>query len=627
VAVYDLGQTEDGTLYIAMELVDGPSLKDVIRQTGPMEPSRIVRLFRQVVTALALAHRHNIVHRDLKPHNIMLTTDSDGAEVAKLLDFGIAKTFDESGPQLTATGFALGTPQYMSPEQAMGKEVDGRSDLYALGIILYEMLIGDVPFSDPSTPAILIKHMTEVPTPPSRRRPDLAVPPQLEAIALRCMEKDPARRFKRAEEIAAELDRTLVAPGVDIGDEKTMLLGFPQAIGTPGSEVVGPTVILPGPAAPPPAGTVILADQQKAPTSTGTPPDAMAGRATAESSQPTRGTLAASPAGEAGIAGAVVPASAPAAADKPVTHPTVKAASPPTETPVVASGRSLTPIVLVAVVLVVLVAGAAAVAFHFGLIGFSSKVSESDLAAAVPGEAPLAAPATAAYETTPANEPAAAGEVETAAAGTPEAGPASQPADSKVFVAPPAGVAATPDVRAPAAAAATGSPAAKVPGAAVAPKTTPDPAPQRLQPTAPPASPEVAPEKPAPTQALPANPQVFFQCVGAAEVCGTLRSTVGSAFEKAGLPMTRTQGQADVVVQAEVSLVEERFDQQFGTTFAVRTYSIDVEAEAPRLGVVSMPPPRTLSFDARFGQQRVLETSRVVADTIVERVRSFWSKQ
>src|SRR5207245_11500575 len=111
---------------------------------------------------LSSAQRHGIVHRDLKPHNIMLAQNEQGQQVAKLVDFGIAKTFDEA-TQLTMTGFALGTPQYMAPEQVEGRPVDARSDLYSLGVILYEMLSGTVPFNDPSTPAILIKHITDFP--------------------------------------------------------------------------------------------------------------------------------------------------------------------------------------------------------------------------------------------------------------------------------------------------------------------------------------------------------------------------------------------------------------------------------------------------------------------------------
>jgi serine/threonine-protein kinase len=213
VTVHDLGQADDGALYLAMEYVDGSSLKEIIRAEGQLAPERIARLLGQVAGALSTAHRHQIIHRDLKPHNIMVATDAEGREVTKLLDFGIAKMFDDAATQLTATGAALGTPQYMSPEQAAGRDIDGRSDLYSLGIILYEMLIGEVPFSDPSTPAVLVKHLNEPPPRPSVRRPDLAVSPGLEGVALRCLEKDPGARFQTADGFAAALDRAITEPG------------------------------------------------------------------------------------------------------------------------------------------------------------------------------------------------------------------------------------------------------------------------------------------------------------------------------------------------------------------------------------------------------------------------------
>src|SRR5882672_1551367 len=147
VAVFDLGQTAEGTLYIAMEFVNGPSLKSAISAGGPMAPARTVTLMRQIGSALAVAHKNKIVHRDLKPQNIMLARTDDGHELAKLVDFGIAKTFDEA-TQLTMAGDAIGTPHYMAPEQAAGQPVDARSDLYSVGIILYEMLAGEVPFHD-----------------------------------------------------------------------------------------------------------------------------------------------------------------------------------------------------------------------------------------------------------------------------------------------------------------------------------------------------------------------------------------------------------------------------------------------------------------------------------------------
>ena len=205
VSVYDLGQTPDGTLYIAMEFIDGPSLKDVIRRNGPLTPLESIDILRQVASALSSAHRKQIVHRDLKSDNLMLA--SEGARrIVKLVDFGIAKTFDDS-TQLTAAGYMLGTPHYMSPEQAAGKPVDHRADLYSLGVILYEMLTGEVPFGDAALTSVLVRLATEIPPPPSARRPDRGVPPSLDAVAMRCLEKDPDRRFHSADEFADALER------------------------------------------------------------------------------------------------------------------------------------------------------------------------------------------------------------------------------------------------------------------------------------------------------------------------------------------------------------------------------------------------------------------------------------
>ena len=203
VTIHDLGQAEDGTLYIAMELVPGISLKELVKKEAPLRPDRAVRLAKAINSALSLAHRKQIIHRDLKPQNIMVWQDNDGREQPKLLDFGIAKIFESEGPALTSTGLVLGTPHYMSPEQAQGAAVDGRSDLYALGIILYEMLGGQVPFNDTSIPAILVKHLNEQPRPLTELRPDLD--PSLEAVVLCCLEKQPDKRYQNAEELAQAL--------------------------------------------------------------------------------------------------------------------------------------------------------------------------------------------------------------------------------------------------------------------------------------------------------------------------------------------------------------------------------------------------------------------------------------
>lgn len=371
VPAYDLGQTQDGTLYIAMEYIDGPSLKDVI-QAGPIDPARTINLLRQVASALSLAHKHDIIHRDLKPQNIMLTKDADGRDVAKLLDFGIAKTLDDSATQLTATGFSLGTPQYMSPEQAYGRPVDGRSDLYSLGIILYEMLVGEVPFSDPSTPAVLVKQMTEAPIPPALKRPDRQISPELAAIALRCLEKDPAKRFQTADEFSAALDAAaaslgatvlpLPLPGHVVGTMPSAATSATVVIGKPPS---GQTTQLPTPVpAVAPANQTTraagagLAAASDAPASTGGTT-----MVTPKAAQPPAASYAA-PA-TAGAASPSAPAPAPAAAPVPAPAPAA------TATRKSGSGSRAA---VAAAVAILLLGGAAYGALRMGLIGQAQRM-------------------------------------------------------------------------------------------------------------------------------------------------------------------------------------------------------------------------------------------------------------
>jgi len=197
VQVYDRGEW-DGTYYIAMEFLEGRSLKQLVRDEGPLDPARAVDITIGVLKAARSAHRRGVVHRDIKPHNVIV----DGEDRPRVTDFGIARA---GASDMTETGSILGTAQYLSPEQAQGHAVDERSDLYAIGVLLYELLTGRVPFEAESAVTIALRHVSEPPMPPSAIRPD--VPPALEAVVLRALAKDPAERFQSADEFLRELEK------------------------------------------------------------------------------------------------------------------------------------------------------------------------------------------------------------------------------------------------------------------------------------------------------------------------------------------------------------------------------------------------------------------------------------
>jgi serine/threonine-protein kinase len=546
VTVHDLGQTEDGTLYIIMEIVDGQSLKDLIVAEGPWEPTRALRFCRGVTSALSLAHRNGIVHRDLKPQNIMVAKDSEGHETPKLLDFGIAKTLEPDSPALTSTGMVLGTPHYMSAEQAKGMPADQRSDIYALGVILYEMLVGKVPFDDKSIPSILVKHLTEPPRPPSSLRGD--IPRDVESLVLRCLEKDPEKRFQSAD----ELGKAIVG-----------------RIGTEPVRPLDPTV-----------ATVPL------------------------SGAPTIESLPALTA--AGGASAARPAPVPFPPPIPEPEPTRRMESgtlrarqvqPSPPPPAKSRGGSRTGLFVgLAVVGVLLLA---MVASGFLLLRFlrGRLKPEADVATASVMEIP----------TTPSEgaEPVP----------TPPADAAPPPTDQSPSTAiPSAAIPASERATAP----------------APPPRETEAPAPPKEQaPALPPPDPSPPPRSqpvPAAEEPIPEKPTVSHQCEGVRDACGAIRLALAQALEKRGMRSGRP-AVADVLVRIEAEEIEARTEEQFGNTFVIRTYSVTMDAEAPRFGDSVTLPQKTFSFDARLGRDKLRGEAFVIAASAAERIETYWERK
>jgi len=210
VRVYDFGQTDDGLLYLVMELLVGELITDKMVREGPLDVLEAVRMTQQILRSLAEAHSQAIVHRDLKPDNVFVARlDGHDEPMVKVLDFGIAKVVapDRRVDQFeTQAGTVFGTPRYMSPEQAQGAALNGRSDLYTVGTLLYQMLLGRAPFIDDDAVVVMAKHIRELPEAPNVSMPERPIPGSLNDVVMRALEKDPARRFQDASEFEAALE-------------------------------------------------------------------------------------------------------------------------------------------------------------------------------------------------------------------------------------------------------------------------------------------------------------------------------------------------------------------------------------------------------------------------------------
>ncbi|MCL1846388.1 MAG: Stk1 family PASTA domain-containing Ser/Thr kinase [Coriobacteriia bacterium] len=244
VNIYDWGyESSDSIYFIVMEYVRGTDLKTAIQQRGAINQRKAAEIGSQVCAALSVAHGYDIIHRDIKPHNIMVQPDGN----AKVMDFGIARA---SGSSMTQTGSVLGTAYYVSPEQAQGKQLTPATDLYSLGIVLYETTTGRLPFEAPDAVSVALKQVNELPVPPSTYNPELD--PELESIILRAMAKDPLDRYSTAEQMRTALNNYLAGRPIDTDverpAEKTRIMGAATAlpvIGRDGAQPPNRTAVMP----------------------------------------------------------------------------------------------------------------------------------------------------------------------------------------------------------------------------------------------------------------------------------------------------------------------------------------------------------------------------------------------
>jgi tRNA A-37 threonylcarbamoyl transferase component Bud32 len=248
IQIIDFGQDEDGALFIAMELLDGRDLGKVIRADFPLPLARIGRIMGQVFAALDEAHVKGVIHRDLKPENIMVVDRRGEPDFVKVCDFGIAKIQDpkSDAPEsvVTMAGVVCGTPEFMSPEQARGETLDGRTDLYAAAVILYQMATGELPFTAGTALGVVTKHLTDAPVPPRQRRPDLDIDPALEALILRGLAKDRTGRPESALAFRQELEAVVAgapARGVTDAAPAAAVATAPTLAATPSVRAIPPT--------------------------------------------------------------------------------------------------------------------------------------------------------------------------------------------------------------------------------------------------------------------------------------------------------------------------------------------------------------------------------------------------
>src|SRR3954470_21648524 len=207
ITLYDYGRTDDGIFFIAMEYLKGRTLSAAMQQDGPLTQERVIHIAQQICRSLREAHSLRIIHRDLKPANVMLLRQHDDHDFVKVLDFGLVKFFSGDNPEgeITNAGTFMGSPHYIAPEQARNQNPDQRCDIYSLGVLLYHMITGKVPFTASAPVDIILKHLHEKPVPPRELKPELNIAPEFQELILKCMAKSRDDRFQSMDEMLAQL--------------------------------------------------------------------------------------------------------------------------------------------------------------------------------------------------------------------------------------------------------------------------------------------------------------------------------------------------------------------------------------------------------------------------------------
>jgi serine/threonine-protein kinase len=228
--IYDFGETPEGLIYLAMEFIEGESLTSLIEKNGFLPAPRAASIIHQAADALAVAHDYGIVHRDLKPDNIMIAKGRDGSDMVKVVDFGIAKASSSDAQKVTKTGLVVGTPEYMSPEQLAGDKLDGRSDIYSLGLVAFNCLTGTLPFQSNSAQEAMIMRLTDQPKTLAEMKPDIDWPPELQAVMDKVLARDADERYQKSAEFGRDIAKAVEnMPAAVAAAAGTMVMGAAAA--------------------------------------------------------------------------------------------------------------------------------------------------------------------------------------------------------------------------------------------------------------------------------------------------------------------------------------------------------------------------------------------------------------